>query len=88
MATIPYQLMIEIASGKVLAAGYTNLTANSNWDRETMEILETKYSAKIPALLPVDMVLYNAKQKTWEVTDADTGEKESGTIDGTVTVKP
>ncbi len=88
MATIPYQLMIEIASGKVLAAGYTNLTANSNWDQATMEILETKDAAKIPALLPVDVVYFDAENKAWEITSGETGEKETGTIDGTVTVKP
>jgi hypothetical protein len=37
MATIPYQMMIEIKTGKVLAAGYTDLQLNSNWDTVTVK---------------------------------------------------
>jgi hypothetical protein len=86
MATIPYQMMIEIKTGKVLAAGYTDLQLNSTWDKATMEIIVTKDAAKIPALLPVDEAYFDAEKNVWEVTSSDTGVKETGTIEGTAKV--
>lgn len=79
MAMIPYQMLVERETGRVLSAGYTDLSNAEGYDPEIHEIVFTENAEKIPADLDVDEVVIDTGTGEYEINIPD-----EQTITGTI----